>query len=82
MSIKKDLEDIKVIHKKCVSIISSCEHLIHIRAASTYFELAQARFKTLYPDVPAYKNHNILLANIVKHIDMLLVLKRMQLRSR
>lgn len=82
INLKKDIEGIKTIHKKCIKVISSCEHIVHINSASTYFELAQTQFKNLYPNVPGYKNHNILLDKVIKHIDIFLSLKRMQLRSR
>ena len=76
----KDVEDIRVIHKKCLAVISSCETLLQMPAAETYFKLAADQLRKTYPRASMYVNHNKVLDTIFKNIDIFLTLKRRQLR--
>ena len=79
-NIDKDAEDIRVIHRKCIAVISSCENLLQMRSAETYFKLAVCQLRTTYPRNNMYVIHNKVLDKVFNNIDTFLTLKRRQLR--
>mgnify|MGYP001124061092 CR=1 FL=1 len=77
----KDVEDIRVIHRKCLSVISSCKTLTQILNAETYFNLALAYLYAKYPNEYTWQQHRKILAVVKKNIDMFLTLRRRQIRK-
>ena len=78
--LKKDIEDIRVIHRKCLAIIFSCVGLPQMKAAETYNNLAAKLLRSRFPNKHIYRDHNKILDMVFKNIDICLTLKRRQLR--
>ena len=81
VDLNKDIEDIRVIHKKCLSVISSCKTFDQILNAEVYFKLAIRYWYVKYPNKAPWKNHRKILELIKKNIDTFLTLRRRQIRK-
>lgn len=78
---KKDVEDIRTIHKKTLLVIESCKNVEQLQSAKRYFVLAMKYWANIYPKKIQYKNHHALLEKVTSNIDMVLAMKKKRLRS-
>ena len=77
----KDVEDIRVIYRKCLSVINSCTTPEQILNAETYFDLALVYLYTKYPNKHPWQQHRKVLVIVKKNIDIFLTLRRRQIRK-
>lgn len=77
----KDVEDIRVIHRKCLSVINSCTTLEQILNAETYFDLALVYLYTKYPNKSKWQAHRKILILFKKNIDISLTSRRRQIKK-
>ena len=81
IDLNKDIEDIRVIHRKCLSVISSCKTFNQIQNAEVCFNLALRYWYTKYPNKNTWKDHRRILEIVRKNIDTFLTLRRRQIRK-
>ena len=77
---KKDIEDIRTIHKKTLKVIESCENIEQLQAAKRYFILAMNYWDSIYPKKTQYRKHHALLEKVTNNIDTVLSMKKKRLR--
>lgn len=76
----EDIENIRVIHKKCLAVISSCKTKSQIKSAEVYFRLAERQLNLNYPKSPKYSKHRLILETVIKNLDLFLSISRRRIR--
>lgn len=79
-NINEDIENIRVIHKKCLAVIASCKTMTQIKNAEVYFRLAERHLNLNYPKSPKYSRHRLILETVIKNLDIFLSISRRKVR--